>query len=480
MMLDRLSRIPATIAAAARVLAPKPRTGPQSGQTTEADLVAALNAAGSAGGCLSLPGGLTKTWKSAPSGNLTTYREMLKNPTVALALAAAKAPVKAAKWAVVADKGVPEEAKRLVEDYCLPLRPAVLRDGLRAMEYGWQPFEIVWGLPTEARGRIVPAKLKPLLPDITEIITDGTTGAFDGLKNTGATLNPIDSFVVHLDGEGGDMHGRSRLENIREKAWWPWEESLARLQQYVVKAAGIIPRIQYPKGTTWGPNGQEIDNQTIALGMLAAMQRGGGVVVPIELASWAEGLMAKGVDPSKITSWQVDFIEARNLHGTELKENLDKFEALICRGLLTPERAIIEGQNGTKAEAETHGDVAISVAQDVLDDVICLFNWHLVDKVLTLNYGPEAAGTVRVEAAPIVDDQAAMLREIVRTVLTSPQNVDLLLGLMDLESAMEQVGLPIGETDASALPADPSPEGQNRDSIVASVFRAARALRGAA
>ena len=150
-----------------------------------------------------LPGGSCSTYLACPKGNLRTWRRMCENPTVALGLAAAKAPAKAAAWTVVADDDAPAGAEQLISDYVLPLRGAILRDGLRCVEYGWQPFEVVWDLPPKAGGRIVPGKLKPLLPDATDILTDPNTGGFLGLRNTGVELSAVDSLVLSIDGEGG-------------------------------------------------------------------------------------------------------------------------------------------------------------------------------------------------------------------------------------------------------------------------------------
>ena len=234
----------------------------------------------------------------------------------------------------------------------------------------------------------------------------------------------------------------------------------------------------------------------IARNLIASLQRGTGITMPVELTSWGEGLLAKGMDPTKLLAWNIDFLEARNTHGDELKAILDKFEALIIRGVLGPERSVLEGTTGTKAEAGVHGDVSLSISQDLLDQILCILNWHLVDKVLVLNYGPEAAGTVRIEAAPLMDVQRDMLREIIKAILIAPGNIDVMMGMFDLEAAMEQVGLPMlpdaakSQADANADPkkADPNqppdkPEpdpGDTPETIAASILNAAKAFRQAA
>ncbi len=418
-------------------------------------------------------------WSKAPAGKIETWRKMRRNPTIALALAASKAPVKAAHWSVEADDGVPEERLALIRDYVLPLRPVILGDGLRAIEYGYQPFEVVWMLEG---GRTVPAKLKPLLPEKTKILEDKQTGAFTGLENGDVTLDPHDSLVVSFDGEAGSLKGESRLENIREDAWWPWKQTLIRVSQYTTKAAGIIPRIGYPIGESTVAGGNKVSNTVIAQTIAKQIERGGSIIMPNKIPEWATDLVRQGVGLEKLMAWNIEFIEARNAHGTELSAMMDKFEALMVRGLLTPERSILQGQHGTNAESETQGDVGIAISQDTSEQLMRIVNWHLVDKVLIENYGPEAAGTVRICAAPLVDEQAALLREIMKAVLTAPGNIDLLAGMLDLESSMEEVGLTVRKDavypDPSGAdnPADPG-NANDPSSVVASIFSAARRSR---
>lgn len=431
-------------------------------------------------------GGSTCLWTEAPPASHKVWREMIENPTIALGLAAAKAPIRAAMWNVEADDGVPEDRVQLIRDYMLPLRPTLLGDGLRAIEYGFQPFEVVW---TVDNGRMVPAKLKPLLPENTSILKD-KTGAFTGLKNGDVRLDVMDSLVVSFDGEAGNIAGHSRLENIRRRAWWPWEQTYINVSQYVSKSAGITPIIRYPLGSSIGPGGQVIDNGTIAKQIADRLGQNRPVIMPQQIASWAEPLLQRGTDVRELSAWKIEFLETSGGHGSELTSMLDKFEALMVRGLLQPERSLLEGSNGTKAEAGVHGDLATCIAQQDSDQLLRIVNWHLVDKVLEANFGPEAVGTVRICAAPLVDEQAELLRAILTEVLSNPANIDVLLGLVDLESAAERVGLPTradanypdpgetGQDESATNPTDPNATDPTAPgAVVASIMKAAAALR---
>jgi len=402
-----------------------------------------------------------------PSGSISTYRKMLHNPTVALGLAVCKAPIKAANWSATKPDGADdgnEDAEQLIKDYILPLRSTILSDGLRCIEFGFSAFEIVWDV---VDGYTVPKKLKPLRPELTEIMHDPQTGAFAGVKNGGVTLTPDDCLVIPHDSESGDLRGRSRLENCRAEAWWPWKQTLERTGLYTTKAAGIIPIIRYPTGQSLDAGGATVDNGVIAARILQRLGSGSGVTMPQVLAKWAETLINANVDPTKLAAWQIEFLEAKTAHGDEFQQLLGKFESLMMRGLLVPERTALEGQYGTKAEAGAHGDVAIVIAQDTLDQIMLAINWHLVDKMLVANFGPGAEGTAIVKAAPLVDEEKDFIRTLVATVLENPANVDLLLGMMDMDAAMDMTGIP--RKAAAADMADPTAPGVGADPKAAAI-----------
>lgn len=406
-----------------------------------------------------------------PGASIQTYRRMLQNPTISLGLAVCKAPIKASQWSVGKPEGADatnEQAEQLIKDWILPLRPSLMSDGLRAIEFGCSCFEIVWGIRD---GYDVPVRLKPLLRELCEIQTDKVTGAFAGVKNRNVHLLPDECLVISHDSEAGDLNGRSRLENVREYAWWPWVKTLDRTGKYTTKAAGIIPLIRYPAGRSLDASGTEVDNSEIAKRIIDRLDTGNGIIMPQELAKWAEALIQNGVDATKIAAWSIEFVEANTSHGDELTGILGKFESLAMRGLLVPERTAIEGQFGTKAEAGAHGDVAVSIAQDTLDQLLRALNWHLVDKMLARNFGEQARGTAIVKAAPLVDEDKAFIRKLVETVLVNPANVDLLTAVVDMDAAMDQTGVPrrvMSGTAPGALPLTPdSQAGQ----MVAEIYR---------
>jgi hypothetical protein len=88
------------------------------------------------------------------------------------------------KWAWRKRSDAPEVWRTFVEGMLEPMRPQVLKDGLRALEFGCWKFEKVW---QETNGRLVLQKLKSLSddPQFMRIQVDPQTGAFIGLEQSG-------------------------------------------------------------------------------------------------------------------------------------------------------------------------------------------------------------------------------------------------------------------------------------------------------
>lgn len=369
-------------------------------------------------------------------GTYETYREMLKDPTIILARATANAPVKTAKHSYELQDNGTDEMLALVRDTIDPLYAGLVREMLRALDYGWQPFEIVW---QPKGGRVVASKVKPLLPDLTTIKVDDH-GTLTAIENQGVLLPPGQSLVFTYDGEAGNHYGRSRMENIREKAWIPYGVSWDRMKEYMRKASGIIPMVTYPQGKALDANGAEQDNFDLAQALLAHLGGGNGVAMPQDMNQVEQLLRAGASDPDKVMAWRISFIEAKGSHGAEFLDAMRYYDSLKMRGWLVPERVALEGQHGTLAEAESHADVALSVADEVLGLVVETINTQLVKPLLVANFGPASARAVVLKAAPVVSDERAFIRSVTRDLLTG--NPDLAFGVLDLDSMLDQVGAP--------------------------------------
>jgi len=371
------------------------------------------------------------------------WRTMRRNPTVALARAVAQAPVKGARYSYEEDSA-PAGAEEFVTGVIDTLWQELITDMLFALDYGWAPFEKVWAL--DADGRLIIDKMKPLTVDNTKIVVEKGSGAFGGLCQGKVTLPVQNSFVFSHDMECGNHYGRSLMLNI-EKSHKDWGTANEKRAKFSSKVAGVIPILEYPEGKSRDENGSVIDNYQIAEKLLAALGSGNGIAMPNTLSRFAVDMAQAGVPMDKIKSWHLQLLETRGDHAAGFIVQMKHFESLMLRGWLVPERAATEGQYGTKAEAEVHGDIAINAADERLLSAISYINAYLVDPLLVFNFGPEAAGTVKVVAEGLNRAQQAFYRDLVKAILTPAANLDIAMELLDLEAIVEGVGLPAGDGD---------------------------------
>lgn len=395
------------------------RTGAQSGRS---DVVGQM-----------VSGGATQM----PSASVRTYKAMRRNPTIALARLIVTAPIKSVAWSVESDDGA-DERHAWVEDTLLPILPLLVQDACRALDFGAQHWELVWAMRD---GRWLIEKAKALEVELTEVLVDQATGAYAGLAQGKVEIRPPVSLSFVNDADPGDYLGQSRHEAARP-TWARWNTLQTRLDTYAVTAAAAVPIVEYPVGQGYDASGASQDNYDLAVSVLAELGRAKGVAMPNTLAPYAEDLMRSGMDPSKLRAWHIDFLASGGNGGDQLTGIGRYYESLMMRAWLVPERAGIEGQHGTKAEAATHTEVVADGADLFLTDLARVLNWYVVDPLLALNWGAAARGSVRLAPAAVNDAVKLMLQTIVEKVLTNPVSLDLFADVIDWDQALDRTGVP--------------------------------------
>ena len=444
----------------------KARTGRQKPQAGIGDIV---------GQQIVVPG-----YTSAPKGSYKIWRSMRGNPTVAIARLAAYAPILAANISIESEDDAPDEWVEFIKKVKAAVWSKLLRQILYALDYGWVGFEKIFGVRDMGNlgQRIMLDRMKMLMPDITDILTDPDTGDFMGLRNTGVTLGPNECLLFTHDDESGDFRGRPRHENIRQ-VWWDWMQAAAKEGQYITKAAGVLMLMQYPEGISRDRSGSEVDNFDLAERTLKEIGKGHGVCMPNTLSKHAYDLMRAGVDIAQLKAWHFDMVETGAGHGSEFVAIMQHKEALMCRGWLVPERAATEGQYGTKAEAGVHTQLSLIMAEQLLEQIIESVNQNVVDPLIAYNYGGDP-GSVKLRAESLTSERRAFAQNIMTAVLTNPANLALLGKLVDIDAMMDSTGLPKAEEvldiDLGELkPPEPGPKpepvaGEIPAEVAASVY----------
>lgn len=374
------------------------------------------------------------------AGTYRTYRKMRANPTIALARAISQAPILAADYVVVSDAedGQEDPAREAADAMLTRLWPFFIHNALYALDYGWQPWEKVWELQD---GRLELVKLKPLLPDLTQIVVD-EHGCFLGLKQKTVDLPPEKSLIVTYDSEGGNLYGRARNENVRG-SWNNWNRLRTQQDKYNNNVSAIVPIIEYPEGTGRDRSGATKDNYELAEKVLQNLGSGKGVAMPNTLARHAVDLARAGVNVDKLHAWSLQFLETKGSHGSAFVEQLRYDDSLMFRGWLVPERTATEGQHGTNAEAVTHAQIALIIADQWFNTILRHVNWYVIDPYVAFNFGEDRVGTVRVEAVSLDRAQRAFFTDLVSKLLGAPQNIDIAMQLLELTEMAEAVGLPV-------------------------------------
>lgn len=385
---------------------------------------------------------------SPPIGALDKYRRMRSNPTIALARAIATQPAKSADWEFSSDADCPDEVFSFIRDVMEPLREKLVTDMTYAVDYGCKPFEKVWA--RDDQNRLIYDKIKPLSLDQTELII--TDVGFGGIKQGAVTLEPVYCFWYTFDREDDDLWGRSRHKNV-EKPWEAWEKALKKQDQFIGLASNPVPMVEYPLGYSKDSWGRKKSNFELAQALIKGLSDGTGIAMPNVLAKSASELLSRNVDIAKLKAWTITFLQASGNVGDGFINILRHLESLMLRGWLVPERTATEGQYGTKAEAETHANIAIQMTQDMINQMVVHINRYLIDPLLVLNYGEEMRGKVWISVKPLQDETSAALGRLVEKVISTPETFERWL---DVDSVFDRLGWPKTEQSLEMPATDPA------------------------
>jgi hypothetical protein len=106
---------------------------------------------------------------------------------------------------------------------------------------------------------------------------------------------------------------------------------------------------------------------------------------------------------------------------------------------------------GSRADSESHTDNAILDTETVDDEIADQLNHGpdgsggVVDDVLRINWGEDAAGSVYVEPAPIQDRRLQVFKDLLKDFLIDPQFRAQLINAADKPAMLEALGIPVGK-----------------------------------
>lgn len=336
--------------------------------------------------------------------------EMRKDPTISLVRQLLLAPIIGADWAYNGDN---VEANEFVKQQLEELRFDFLRTAtMGCIDFGWQGYEKI--VKTRPNGEAYIHKLKPLLQKLTKIRVDEKNGSYDGLINNGdnnqeVKLDARQTLTVAFDVEGTNWYGQAVMKNV-EKTYNAWNKANEAAERFDKKMAGSHWVITYPVGES-EYEGTDTDNFEIAKKLAKSLKSSGELIIPFDLAN------AIDINGEKGSAWKVELMTASGSGGFE--NRLAYLDVLKVRALGWPERAILEGQYGTKAEADEHGDFAINALEIKHQQLLNYLNKFVVDDITNWQFGEK--GIVKVKPTPLQDSTKIYLKSVYNSLLSNTE-----------------------------------------------------------
>lgn len=389
-----------------------------------------------------------------PQYSCLTYpviRELKNDPTVQLARWAVLSPMIHTPWMYEKKKNGTQEMVDLLEETFAPLRDQLLaRMVFGTLDYGWQPFEIIFK-PED--GYIYIDDFKPLLQDFTVILIYINNGKFAGFTNMplgnleGVIVPERHSMCTNFEVEGTDWYGYSVYKSLLPtiNSWNTVQDTANR---YDKKIAGAMWVIYYPVGETLH-NGIRKSNDTIASELLNALEASGGIAVPDDIQVYLDDTLDREIKGA----WRIELISATAQNTTGFTDRHKYLDALKMRAFGLTERSVLEGSHGTKAEADVHGDVSLSIVDSRHRLLAAILNLQAVPKLLELNFGKKYAYSACIKPAPLVDTQFATIKSIYERIIMDGDALAAEAANLNMRAMRDELGIPsvLGADDESGL-----------------------------
>jgi len=379
---------------------------------------------------------------------------MRRDATIALARRISAAPVIASEWSV---EGENEFHVDFIKEQLLPLRQGIVSTAIYGyIDYGWKTYEKVYqnGIYEE-----VPVyelqKIKALKNDITWALYN-EKGDLSGLENDDQYLAAeilIDaehSLFINLDDEGLGQYA----EPLLLAAYEPWlnaKEANKAASNYDRKISGEHWVVHYPVGRTPvdginilsdGDDGRASNDQIAAM-ILKQLCASGSVTIPV----YTEQIITDITGGENPTGWKIELLSSSGLQSSFV-DRLKYLDTLKVRALIMPERALLEGQFGTKAEAGEHADMAVTVREIWHEQITQQVNEQVVNELLEINFG--VRDTVKLVAMPLANRQKAFYSELFFKVMDNPEIAPEILDGIDFGELRGALDVPLDEASVEA------------------------------
>jgi hypothetical protein len=351
---------------------------------------------------------------------------MREHPQVTACLAAQTLPLLRAEWSIECeDEAIREETTRRYGE----LHARVMRSFGRALWAGYSPNVLVWDVDP-ADGALVVSGLRDLDPLTCKPRTadNGDYVGFTQFPPSGEQpidVDPLESLWGVEGLESGNLYGRSLLTAARV----PWQDQqtvgLFHLR-YLERFGEPVVIMRAPSGTVDRNETERVN----ALAWNAAHPDDQREVPPVEWVSKLDQALALGENlrhhsvlalPSEaqiasdgksvaaLAQWSAEYLSAGTADGTAFADKIAYLDRAIARAMLVP-ALLLEGGDtvGSNALGQAHRDTFTANVEARLDDYAAQITQHLIDRLVTFNYG-ESAPRARLVFSPMTDETAEQL-----------------------------------------------------------------------
>lgn len=382
---------------------------------------------------------------NAPAESDDLWAVIDLDPTVTLTKAVIVVPILEAGIGYEAREGTPDEWVNAVRESFDPFWDEYLRESTAAViSHGRKSFEPVFGARD---GRTVLTDLKPLDHRlVTPMVLKGS-GAFAGLRTTGADGKQIDllpPYALHVTSDACNRNpfGASWYRPARQ-TWWEKVNDLRELAKIGQKASGRQAKGYYPPGAT--PEETERNKAALQTAVDAYM-RGDGILLPNTTAGLTNDLAAdyrniKGAAEAALYSVVLEDFGNTAPATMACLEKIKARNTDLSRALKAPERASQTGSSGTNAESATQSQVNLAVSQLLMNSLVAQAK-PVIDALLVSRFGERARGAVWGKAGKIRDQYAEADNKVLDALLANADTLDVLAEEVDVDAILDRRGVP--------------------------------------
>ena len=149
------------------------------------------------------------------------------------------------------------------------------------------------------------------------------------------------------------------------------------------------------------------------------MLNSGSATLPNEIRSELN-ILNGDAGSDEYQSWRIELLSSGDGSANYYIEQNRYNDNLKARALGFPERAVFEGQFGTKAEAEVHADLAVQGLEKRSEQLTQSVSNQVLKPLIEFNFGEDVAEKVCLKSNPIVDTAMQMFLRLYEKFLTNP------------------------------------------------------------